>query len=45
MSLWQIIRRLLPYVRPYRGLVAATLALTLLGALTAQVIRLCCAMP
>ena len=37
MSLWQIIRRLLPYVRPYRGLVAATLALTLLGALTAQV--------
>ena len=37
MSLWQIIRRLFPYVRPYRGLVAATLVLTLLGALTAQV--------
>ncbi|MDO7852516.1 ABC transporter ATP-binding protein [Hymenobacter convexus] len=37
MSIWQIIRRLFPYVRPYRALVAATLLLTLLGALTAQV--------
>ena len=37
MSLWQIIRRLFPYVRPYRGLVVGTLVLTLLGALTAQV--------
>lgn len=37
MTLWQIIRRLVPYVRPYRLLVAGTLALTLVGALTAQV--------
>ena len=37
MSLWQIIRRLFPYVRPYRMLVASTLLLTLLGALAAQV--------
>ncbi|GAB3299985.1 ABC transporter transmembrane domain-containing protein [Hymenobacter humi] len=37
MNLWQIIRRLIPYVRPYRGLVAATLLLTLIGSLTAQV--------
>ena len=37
MSLWQIIRRLLPYVRPYRRLVLATLLLTLLGSLAAQV--------
>jgi len=37
MSIWQIIRRLFPYVRPYRVLVASTLVLTLIGALTAQV--------
>ncbi|ALW86723.1 ABC transporter [Hymenobacter sedentarius] len=37
MNLWQIIRRLVPYVRPYRSLVAATLLLTLIGAITAQV--------
>ncbi|MCC3155379.1 ABC transporter ATP-binding protein [Hymenobacter sp. BT770] len=37
MNLWQIIRRLIPYVRPYRSLVAATLLLTLIGAITAQV--------
>ena len=37
MNLWQIIRRLLPYVRPHRGLVASTLLLTLVGALAAQV--------
>jgi ABC-type multidrug transport system fused ATPase/permease subunit len=37
MSLWQIIKRLLPYVRPYRRLVMATLLLTLVGSLAAQV--------
>ncbi|KUG09592.1 ABC transporter ATP-binding protein [Solirubrum puertoriconensis] len=37
MSLWQIIQRLFPYVRPYRGLVIATLLLTLVGSLAAQV--------
>lgn len=37
MSLWQIIQRLLPYVRPYRRLVIATLLLTLVGSLAAQV--------
>ncbi|GAB3242380.1 ABC transporter transmembrane domain-containing protein [Hymenobacter seoulensis] len=37
MSIWQIIRRLIPYVKPYRALVAGTLLLTLLGALLAQV--------
>jgi hypothetical protein len=37
MSLWQIIRRLLPFVRPYRSLVVSTLLLTLVGSLAAQV--------
>jgi ABC-type multidrug transport system fused ATPase/permease subunit len=37
MTLWQIIRRLVPYVRSYHVQVAGTLLLTLLGALTAQV--------
>ncbi|RFP65303.1 ABC transporter ATP-binding protein [Hymenobacter lapidiphilus] len=37
MSLWEIIRRLYPYVRPYRGLVLGTLLLTLVGSLAAQV--------
>ncbi len=37
MNIWQIIRRLMPFVRPYRGLVAASLLLTLLGAMAAQV--------
>ncbi|TPG65463.1 ABC transporter ATP-binding protein [Hymenobacter nivis] len=37
MSLWEIIRRLYPYVRPYRGLVFGTLLLTLVGSLAAQV--------
>jgi ABC-type multidrug transport system fused ATPase/permease subunit len=37
MSLWQIIQRLLPVVRPYRPLVIATLLLTLVGSLAAQV--------
>ncbi|MBC6607212.1 ABC transporter ATP-binding protein [Hymenobacter sp. BT188] len=37
MSLWQIIRRLYPYVLPYRSLVISTLLLTLVGSLAAQV--------
>jgi ABC-type multidrug transport system fused ATPase/permease subunit len=37
MSLWQIIQRLLPFVRPYRRLVVSTLLLTLVGSLAAQV--------
>ncbi|NML63993.1 ABC transporter ATP-binding protein [Hymenobacter sp. RP-2-7] len=37
MSLWEIIKRLLPFVRPYRPLVIATLLLTLVGSLAAQV--------
>ncbi|RZK27012.1 MAG: ABC transporter ATP-binding protein, partial [Hymenobacter sp.] len=37
MSLWQIIQRLLPFVRPYRSLVISTLLLTLVGSLAAQV--------
>ena len=37
MNIWQIIRRLVPFVRPYKWLVAASLALTFVGALAAQV--------
>ncbi|MBO0360274.1 ABC transporter ATP-binding protein [Hymenobacter sp. BT186] len=37
MSLWEIIKRLYPYVRPYRPLVIGTLLLTLVGSLAAQV--------
>ena len=37
MTIWQIIRRLIPFVRPYKWLVAASLLLTFLGALAAQV--------
>lgn len=37
MNIWQIIRRLLPFVRPYRKLVVASLLLTTLGAAAAQV--------
>jgi ABC-type multidrug transport system fused ATPase/permease subunit len=37
VSIWQIIGRLLPFVRPYKWLVIASLVLTLLGALAAQV--------
>ncbi len=37
MNIWQIIRRLLPFVRPYRKLVVASLILTTLGALAAHV--------
>ena len=37
MSLWQIIRRLMPFVKPYRRWVIFSLVLTLLGAFAAQV--------
>ncbi len=37
MNIWQIIKRLAPFVRPFRGLVAASLFLTMLGAFAAQV--------
>jgi ABC-type multidrug transport system fused ATPase/permease subunit len=37
MSIWQIIRRLVPFVKPYRRWVIFSLALTLLGACAAQV--------
>ena len=37
MNIWQIIRRLVPFVRPFRGLVFASLLLTMLGAVAAQV--------
>ena len=37
MNLWQLFQKLRPFVRPYRTLVIATLFLTLIGSLTAQV--------
>ena len=37
MTLWQIIKRLLPYMRPHRRLVIGTLLLTFVGSLAAQV--------
>ena len=37
MNIWEIFKRLQPYVRPYRSQIAFALLLTLLGALTAQV--------
>jgi ABC-type multidrug transport system fused ATPase/permease subunit len=37
MSIWQIIRRLAPFVRPYMRWVIFSLGLTLLGAFAAQV--------
>ena len=37
MSIWRIIRRLMPFVRPYRRWVIFSLTLTLLGAFAAQV--------
>lgn len=37
MNLWLLFQKLRPFVRPYRTLVIATLALTMVGALTAQV--------
>ena len=37
MSIWGLLKNILPYVLPYRGLVAITLFLTLIGSLMAQV--------
>lgn len=37
MNIWQIIRRLAPFVAPYKGLVIGSILLTLVGALAAQV--------
>ena len=37
MTLFQLFRNILPYVKPYKWLVALALALTFVGALTAQV--------
>lgn len=37
MNLWHLFQKLRPFVRPYRLLVIATLVLTLIGSLTAQV--------
>lgn len=37
MSIWQIIRRLMPFVKPYRRWVIISLLLTLIGAFAAQV--------
>ena len=37
MNIWQIIRRLVPFVRPYKRLVVFSLVLTLVGAVIAQV--------
>ncbi len=37
MNLWHLFLKLRPFVRPYRVLVIATLILTLIGSLTAQV--------
>lgn len=37
MSIWHIIRRLIPFVKPYRRGVIFSLVLTLLGAFAAQV--------
>ncbi len=37
MNIWGLLRHILPFVTPYRWLVAATLVLTLVGSLMAQV--------
>ena len=37
MTLAQLFKRIIPYVKPYRFLLVATLSLTLLGSLLAQV--------
>ncbi len=37
MTLAQLFRRIVPYVKPYRWLLFATLSLTLVGSLLAQV--------
>ncbi len=37
MNIWEIIGRLVPFIRPYKWLVLASLILTLIGAVAAQV--------
>ena len=37
MNLWQLLTNIIPFVLPYRWLIAITLALTLIGSLMAQV--------
>lgn len=37
MNIWQIIRRLFPFVAPFKGLIIISLILTFVGALAAQV--------
>ncbi len=37
MTIWQIIARLVPFVKPYKFLIALLLILTLIGAVAAQV--------
>ncbi len=37
MNIWQIIRRLAPFVKPYRGWIIVSLLLTMFGAIAAQV--------
>jgi ABC-type multidrug transport system fused ATPase/permease subunit len=37
MTIWGLLKNILPYVLPYRGLVAVTLVLTFIGSLMAQV--------
>ena len=37
MNIWQLLRNILPFVLPYRWLIAITLVLTLVGSLMAQV--------
>src|SRR5690606_29836454 len=37
MNVWQLFKKLTPFVSPYRSLVVATLIITLIGAFTAQV--------
>ena len=37
MNIWGLLKNILPFVKPYKWLVAATLALTLIGSLMAQV--------
>ena len=37
MTIWQLLRNILPFVLPYKWLIAVTLVLTLIGSLMAQV--------
>ena len=37
MNIWKLLRNIMPYVLPYRWLIAVTLVLTLIGSLMAQV--------